>query len=84
MKFVARLFVPVFAFALFLALTPTHTFAHGSHPAYLHALSDLRAARSLLERPDHGELRHEERKPAITSIRPSTKSKKPLSMTEKT
>jgi hypothetical protein len=61
MKFVARSFVPVFAFALFLALTPTHTFAQGSHPAYLHALSDLRAARSLLERPDHGELRHEEK-----------------------
>jgi hypothetical protein len=26
----------------------------GAHPAYLHALSDLRAARALLERPTHG------------------------------
>lgn len=61
MKYIARLFVPAFAFALFLALTPSGTVAQGSHPAYLHALSDLRAARSLLDRPDHGELHQEEK-----------------------
>jgi hypothetical protein len=61
MNYVARLFAPAFALALFLALTPSGTFAQGSHPAYLHALSDLRTARSLLERPDHGELHHEEK-----------------------
>ena len=32
------------------------------HPAYLHALSDLREARAHLERPDHGELREQEKK----------------------
>ena len=32
------------------------------HPAYLHALSDLRDARAHLERPDGGALRAEERR----------------------
>jgi hypothetical protein len=31
------------------------------HPAYLHALSDLRFARALLERPDGGELHQQEK-----------------------
>jgi len=31
------------------------------HPAYLHALTDLRHARAHLERPDGGELREQER-----------------------
>jgi hypothetical protein len=43
-----------------------HSFAApapgGDHPAYLHALSDLRAARALLQRPDGGELREQEKK----------------------
>ncbi len=40
----------------------------GFHPAYLRALSDLRAARAHLEeRPDHGALRHEERE-AVSEI----------------
>ncbi len=37
------------------------------HPAYLHALSDLRQARALLQRPDGGELREQEKK-AIREI----------------
>ena len=32
------------------------------HPAYLHALSDLRHARAHLQRPDGGELREQEKK----------------------
>jgi len=32
------------------------------HPAYLHALSDLRTARAHLQRPDGGELREQEKK----------------------
>ncbi len=53
-----------FAFtALFLALALTLVpvgHAQGKHPAYLHALSDLRAARAHLEHGDGGTLRHEE------------------------
>jgi hypothetical protein len=41
--------------------------AQGKHPAYLHALTDLRAARAHLEAHDGGELRHEE-KEAIHEI----------------
>jgi hypothetical protein len=41
--------------------------AQGKHPAYLHALSDLRMARGLLERPNGGELKEQE-KMAIHNI----------------
>jgi len=62
LKSVAKLVLPVFVFALFLALTAGTASAQGEHPAYLHALTDLRTARAhLQERPDHGELRHEEK-----------------------
>jgi hypothetical protein len=61
MKSIAKLAFPALLFALFLALSPSNAAAQGRHPAYLHALSDLRAARAHLERPDHGELRHEEK-----------------------
>jgi hypothetical protein len=67
MKFLAKVLVPVFLFALFLAMSPNSAFAQNRHPAYLHALTDLRAARAHLERPDRGELRHEE-KEAIHQI----------------
>jgi hypothetical protein len=68
MKFIAKILVPMFLFALFLAVSPSGVSAQGKHPAYLHALTDLRAARAHLEqRPDHGELRHEE-KEAIHQI----------------
>ena len=60
MKAVARILVPAMVFALFFALSASSTFAQGRHPAYLHALSDLRAARAHLQRPDGGHLRHEE------------------------
>jgi tetratricopeptide (TPR) repeat protein len=36
--------------------------ARPDHPAYLHALSDLRDARAHLQRPDGGELRDQEKK----------------------
>ena len=57
MKYIARAVFPAVLFALFLALSPSNAAAQGRHPAYLHALSDLRAARAHLERSDHGELR---------------------------
>ncbi len=53
--------------ALVLALGAQATPAPQRHPAYLHALSDLRDARAHLEHPDRGELRHEE-KDAIGEI----------------
>jgi hypothetical protein len=67
LKFIAKALVPVFVFAMFLAVSPRSASAQGKHPAYIHALSDLRAARAHLERPDHGDLRHEE-KEAIHQI----------------
>jgi hypothetical protein len=42
-------------------------FAQGQHPAYLHALTDLRTARAHLERPNHGALEAAE-KAAIKDI----------------
>jgi hypothetical protein len=60
MKAVARLLIPAMVFALFFALGASNAFAQGRHPAYLHALTDLRHARAHLERPDGGHLRHEE------------------------
>ncbi len=60
MKAVARILIPAMVFALFCALGASNTFAQGRHPAYLHALSDLREARANLQRPDGGHLRHEE------------------------
>ena len=67
MKSIARFVVPVLFLVLFFALGSGNVAAQGRHPAYLHALSDLRAARAHLERHDGGELRHEE-KEAIHAI----------------
>ena len=67
MKFIAKLTVVAFALALLFSLAPTQASAQGRHPAYLHALTDLRHARAHLERHDGGELRHEE-KEAIHAI----------------
>jgi hypothetical protein len=50
----------VFAVALLLVLGAQASPAPERHPAYLHALSDLRFARAHLERPDGGALRHQE------------------------
>ena len=60
MKAVARILIPALVLALFFALGASNTLAQGRHPAYLHALSDLRDARAHLQRPDGGHLRHEE------------------------
>jgi hypothetical protein len=67
MKSIARFITPVAFFALLLALGAGSAAAQGKHPAYLHALTDLRAARAHLDRHDGGELRHEE-KEAIHQI----------------
>jgi tetratricopeptide (TPR) repeat protein len=49
-----------------LLVTAAHSAAKPSpspnHPAYLHALADLRDARAHLQRPDGGELRDQEKK----------------------
>jgi hypothetical protein len=67
MKSIARVMSVALFFALFLALGAGNAFAQGSHPAYLHSLTDLRAARAHLDVHDGGELRHEE-KEAIHAI----------------
>jgi hypothetical protein len=66
MKILLRMMLVILAVAMFFPLT-NRIQAQGRHPAYLHALSDLRFARSLLERPNHGELRQQE-KEAIHKI----------------
>ncbi|MGA3024592.1 MAG: hypothetical protein ABSF98_07475 [Bryobacteraceae bacterium] len=55
------------AVVAFFALTALSGFAQMRHPGYLHALADLRHARAHLERPNHGELREQERE-AIREI----------------
>ena len=67
MKSIARTMAVASFFALFLALGSGSAFAQGRHPAYLHALTDLRAARAHLDVHNGGELRHEE-KEAIHAI----------------
>jgi hypothetical protein len=61
MKAVIKLTLVASAFVLALAFSATTGVAQ-EHPAYLHALTDLRHARAHLERPDHGELREQEKK----------------------
>jgi hypothetical protein len=67
MKSIAKIIGVAFTFLLLLSLAPSQVSAQGRHPAYLHALTDLRHARAHLERHDGGELRHEE-KEAIHAI----------------
>ncbi len=67
MKSIARFVFPVLFFAFAFALACGNAGAQGKHPAYLHALTDLRHARAHLERPDGGALREEE-KEAIHQI----------------
>jgi len=67
MKSIARITGVTLFFALFLTIGSGNAFAQGKHPAYLHALTDLRAARAHLQAHDGGELRHEE-KEAIHAI----------------
>ena len=50
----------VVIFIAVLALGAAATATPDEHPAYLHALSDLRDARAHLERPNGGALQHQE------------------------
>jgi len=63
MKSILKLFLAATALLLFV---PGHSSAVPAppreHPAYLHALTDLRHARAHLQRPDGGELKEQERK----------------------
>jgi hypothetical protein len=56
----------VLAISVLLLFVATYSSAKPApmpeHPAYLHALSDLRDARAHLQRPDGGELRDQEKK----------------------
>ena len=61
MKILTRLVVIAAAIAFLVPITSQIADAQGKHPAYLHALSDLRDARAHLERPDGGVLHAEER-----------------------
>ena|SRR5271154_434806 len=68
MRIHAKIALIVAAIALLVPLTSQNLSAQGKHPAYLHALSDLRDARAhLQERPDHGAL-HAEEKAAVDEI----------------
>ena len=62
MKAASKVFLSAFVIALFATMTATAQPGQGHHPGYLHALSDLRAARAHLQRPDGGELREQEKK----------------------
>jgi len=62
-----RQFVNASAMVICLLLGAGTGFAQGQHPAYLHALTDLRTARAHLERPNHGALQAQE-KAAIHDI----------------
>jgi hypothetical protein len=66
-KSIATITFVVLFFALFLTFGAGNASAQGQHPAYLHALTDLRAARAHLDVHAGGELRHEE-KEAIHAI----------------
>jgi hypothetical protein len=61
MKVVSKLALVAAVFGLIFAFGARPASAQ-DHPAYLHALTDLRHARAHLERPDHGELREQEKK----------------------
>jgi tetratricopeptide (TPR) repeat protein len=63
MKNISKLALTILAVLLFVpAYASASSLPGRDHPAYLHALSDLRAARANLQRPDGGELREQEKK----------------------
>src|ERR1700722_4256112 len=63
MKMLAKLAFALLAVLLFVPAYVSAAPEPGrDHPAYLHALTDLRAARANLQRPDGGELRDQEKK----------------------
>jgi hypothetical protein len=61
MKTLTKFAVLAAAIAFLLPFSSQNARAQGKHPAYLHALSDLRDARAHLARPDGGALHIEER-----------------------
>ncbi|MGA2809886.1 MAG: hypothetical protein ABSG16_00700 [Candidatus Acidiferrum sp.] len=63
MKSMLKLSLAIFALLLAIpAVLSAKPQPPQAHPAYIHALSDLRTARAHLERPDGGELREQEKK----------------------
>jgi hypothetical protein len=74
MKTLTKFAVIAAAIAFLVPFTSQNVRAEGKHPAYLHALSDLRDARAHLQRPDGG----------LKSTAPLTKSSVPHSTTERT
>ncbi len=67
MKMLVKVSLIAVALAFLLPLASQELLAQGKHPHYLRALSDLRDARGLLQRPNGGELRQQE-KEAIHQI----------------
>jgi hypothetical protein len=57
-----KLLLSASALTAFFLLITLSGFAQNRHPAYLHALTDLRHARAHLQRSDHGELREQEKR----------------------
>ncbi len=67
MKTLVKISLLAALFSFLVALGTSNLLAAPHHPHYLHALSDLRFARALLQRPDGGALRQQESE-AIHSI----------------
>jgi len=67
MKSITMFVLPAVFLAFLFAFACGDAAAQGKHPAYLHALTDLRAARAHLQHQDGGALREEE-KEAIHQI----------------
>jgi len=61
MKTLTKITVIIAAMIFLIPLAARNAGARPQHPAYLHALSDLRDARAHLERPDGGALHADER-----------------------
>jgi hypothetical protein len=61
MKTLVKISLIAAALAMLLPLASQKLLAEGHHPRYMHALSDLRFARALLQRPNGGELGEQER-----------------------
>jgi hypothetical protein len=68
MKTLSRIAVIVAALAFLLPLASRNVNAQGKHPAYLHALSDLRDARAHLQHRPDGSPIHVEEHQAIDEI----------------
>src|SRR6202050_5864555 len=61
MKTIVKVSLIAAALAFLLPMAPPQLLAQGKHPRSLHALSDLRFARALLQRPNGGQLGAQER-----------------------